>query len=167
MLRGINVGGKASLKMADLREIATDLGFGDVETYVQSGNLIATVEGPAGDAGERLRESIAASTEVAPAVATRTATQMRSIVDRCPFDDTDDVHVSFLVDGAPRMAPAVHPSDFEPEKWAVNGRQTYLLLPDGIGRSKLAAAFAKGRQGESSTVRNWRTVTALATRADA
>ncbi|MFV0308955.1 MAG: DUF1697 domain-containing protein [Desertimonas sp.] len=166
LLRGINVGGRSVVKMADLRAIATGLGFEDVETYVQSGNLIATVDGPVGDAGERLREAIAASTSVAPAIASRTAAQMRSVVERCPFDDTDNVHVSFLVDGAHRMAPTVHPSDFEPEKWAVGGRQTYLLLPDGIGRSKLAAAFANGRFGAASTVRNWRTVSTIAARAN-
>lgn len=148
--------------MADLRSLAADAGLTDIETYRQSGNLVASIAGPATAAGVALRAAIAAAGALDPAIATRTASQMRAAVDRCPFEDHDAVHVSFLVDGARRAAPSIHPSDFEPEQWSVSGRQTYLLLPNGMGRSKLAAAFAGGRAGAESTVRNWRTVTALA-----
>lgn len=162
LLRGVNVGGRSALKMADLRAIALEQGMTDVETYLQSGNLVASVTGSPTDAAAALRQGIAAATSLDPGIATRTAAQLAAVVERCPFDDEDDVHVSFLLDGARRTAPTVHPSDFEPEQWAVSGRQTYLLLPGGIGRSKLAAALARGRGGAESTVRNWRTVTRLA-----
>jgi len=162
LLRGVNVGGRAGLRMADLRAVAADVGLTDVETYLQSGNLVATVAGSAPAAGEALRAALADATGLDIALATRTATQLRDVIDRCPFEDVDDVHVSFLVDGARRTAPTIHPSDFDPEEWSVSGRQTYLLLPNGMGRSKLAAALARGRSGAESTVRNWRTVTKLA-----
>lgn len=162
LLRGVNVGGRSVVRMAELRALAEDSGLRDVETYLQSGNLVATVRGSAATAGEALRSAIAGATGLDPAIATRTATQMRAVIDRCPFDQHDDVHVSFLVDGATRAAPTIHPSDFEPEQWSVSGRQTYLLLPNGMGRSKLAAALSKGRAGALATVRNWPTVIALA-----
>ena len=90
--------------------------------------------------------AIAAAT-LDPAIATRTASRMRAVVDRCPFEQHEDVHVSFLVDGATSVAPTVHPSDFEPERWSVSGRQTYLLLPERHRPSKLAVALSKGRAG--------------------
>lgn len=167
LLRGVNVGGRSVLKMADLRALARDVGLTDPETYLQSGNLVATITGSGREAAESLRAAIAGATKLDPAIATRRAHHLRAVVDRCPFEDTDDVHVSFLVDGATRAAPTIHPSDFEPEQWSVSGRQTYLLLPNGIGRSKLAAALTKGRSGAEATVRNWRTVTALADMASA
>ena len=73
------------VKMADLRAIATEEGLRDVETYLQSGNLVATVQGSAVAAGAALRTAIATATGLDPAVATRTAAQMRDVVERCPF----------------------------------------------------------------------------------
>jgi uncharacterized protein (DUF1697 family) len=162
LLRGVNVGGRSTLKMADLRALAESTGLTNVETYLQSGNLVATTRGSASAAGAALRAAVADATSLDPGIATRSASQMRAVVERCPFEQHADVHVAFLVDGATRIAPTVHPSDFEPEQWSVSGRQTYLLLPNGIGRSKLATALSKGRAGALATVRNWRTVTALA-----
>lgn len=161
LLRGVNVGGRSQLAMADLRRIAEGCGFEDAKTYVQSGNIVFRASGSAAAVAKRLRTAIAAETPLDPGVAIRTAAQLAKVVDKCPFDDTDHVHVTFLVEGASASRPSVDPDRFDPERYAVKGREVYLYLPNGIGRSKLAAALSKGKSATAGTSRNWRTVTKL------
>ncbi len=161
LLRGVNVGGRSSLAMADLRRIAEGCGFEDVSTYVQSGNVVFRAPGSAAAVAKALRSAIAAETPLHPEVAVRTAAQLAKVVEDCPFDDTANVHVTFLVDGASATKPTVDPDDFAPERFDVRGTQVYLYLPNGIGRSKLAQALGKGAAKTAGTTRNWRTVTKL------
>jgi uncharacterized protein (DUF1697 family) len=161
LLRGVNVGGAAKLPMADLRRIAEACGFTDVRTYVQSGNVVFRTSASAAKAAKALREALAAGTNVDPALALRTPAQLAAVVDDCPFDDTAHVHVTFLVEGASPRALTVERDRFAPEQAAAHGREVYLYLPDGIGRSKLAAVLARGTAGAEGTTRNWRTVTTL------
>ena len=162
LLRGVNVGGATKLPMADLRRIAEDCGFDDVRTYVQSGNVVFRTRGAAAAAvAKKLRSAIAAGTSLNPAIAIRSAEQLAKVVEQCPFDDTANVHVTFLVEGAKHAAPKVEQEQFAPERYDVRGREVYLYLPNGLGRSKLAAALSKGAAAADGTTRNWRTVTTL------
>jgi uncharacterized protein (DUF1697 family) len=164
LLRGVNVGGKAKLAMADLREIVAGCGFEDVRTYIQSGNVVFTTPGKADpDAvAATLATAIAAGSSVAPDVVVRTAAELAAVVDANPFlrrgEDTAHLHVSFTgtkpdlgIDDLARYAP---------EEAATAGREVYLFLPNGMGRSKLAADLAR-RSRPPGTARNWRTVTKL------
>ncbi len=165
LLRGVNVGGRSSLKMADLRTLAADCGFDDVETYLQSGNLLFRTGSSAPTASAALQAALQEATGRDVAVATRTAPQLAAVVERCPFDDVASVHVAFVVDGARPRAPDIDPAAFVPERFEARGRETYLYLPNGMGRSPLAQALSKGARAADGTVRGWRTVTALAERA--
>lgn len=162
LLRGVNVGGRSILKMADLRELVEGCGFDDVQTYLQSGNLVFRTTMSATKATTALQRALRAESGRDLAVATRTAAQMASVVERCPFPETEKVHVTFVVDGARPTPPDVDPAAFLPERFEARGREIYLHLPDGMGRSRLAQALAKGQRGASGTTRNWKTVTALA-----
>jgi uncharacterized protein (DUF1697 family) len=161
LLRGVNVGGRTSLAMADLRRCAEECGFTDVQTYVQSGNVVFRSSGSLTAIAEELRAAIATATSLDPAIAVRTEQQLAKIVEDCPFVDTANVHVTFLVEGAKAKVPAVDPERFAPERFAVKGKQVYLYLPNGMGRSKLAQALSKGAATMDGTTRNWRTVTKL------
>lgn len=165
LLRGVNVGGRSSLKMADLRNLAEGCGFDEVETYLQSGNLLFRTPLSPSKASGALQAALQAETARDVAVATRTAPRLAEVVERCPFDDTSKVHVAFVVDGARPQAPDLDPDAFLPERFEVHGRETYLFLPNGMGRSPLAQALSKGARAADGTVRGWRTVTALAERA--
>jgi uncharacterized protein (DUF1697 family) len=162
LLRGVNVGTGRKLPMADLRAAAEGCGFTDVRTYVQSGNLVFRTSASAATAARDLRAAVAgALPHLDPAVAIRTPKQLQAVVDRCPFDDTAKVHVTFLVEGAKARPLANDLDRFAPEAAATVGREVYLFLPDGMGRSKLAAVLARGKAGQDGTTRNWRTVTTL------
>ena len=85
LLRGVNVGGRAKLPMADLRAIATDLGYGDVATYIQSGNLVLSTTDGAAKVEKDLAAAIAKATTVKPAVVVRTRPQLAKVVKGNPF----------------------------------------------------------------------------------
>lgn len=165
LLRGINVGGRTTLAMAALRELAEGCGCTDVTTYIQSGNLVFRHRDAASQVASALRSVIAAEGGVDPAIAVRTRAQLTEVVDANPYvdrsDDDTQLHVTFAVDGATfRKDPDLDLDAFAPEEMTVRRHETYLFLPNGMGRSKLAAELAK-RGGNDATTRNWRTTRKL------
>jgi uncharacterized protein (DUF1697 family) len=167
LLRGINVAGANRLGMADLRTIAADAGFDGPVTYLQSGNLLVrTRRGPA-SAASVLRRAIHDATAMEIDVVIRSAEQWRRIVDANPYpdaaaDDGTKVHVAFLQHEPSDDVAALATESFDPEELTVVGGEVYLSLPDGIGRSKLAASLSRAARDNVSTVRNWNTVVAIA-----
>lgn len=165
LLRGINVGGRSMLAMADLRRIATGCGFGNVSTYIQSGNLVFTTSDDAPTAAKLLRTAIAAEGGVDPRVAIRSRPELDAVVAGNPYldrsTDAKQLHVAFAVEGIAALEPAPAELDrFAPDEVTVAGREAYLFLPNGIGRSKLAEALGR-QKNMDATVRNWRTVTKM------
>jgi uncharacterized protein (DUF1697 family) len=172
LLRAVNVGGHNKVPMARLREIASELGYSDIATYVQSGNLVvsapttkpAVVEGAVGDA---LRRGL----DVDVAVIARTSRQLAAVVAANPFadiaDDESRLLVSFLTaqPAADKIA-ALDPDEFLPERYAFGDQCMYQWFPDGVGRSKLATAPWDRRLGVQGTGRNWRTIAKLQTLLD-
>ena len=165
LLRGVNLGPSRKLKMSDLRTAVESLGHTDVETYLQSGNVVFTPKGrPDGDA---VRAAIKDSTGLDTNVLLRTGKEMSAIASSNPYpvDDPTKVVVTFLASAADAKAvQALDVEGFAPEELTVHGTEVYLHLPGGQGRSKLTAALAKVKSpgAASATTRNWRTVEALA-----
>jgi uncharacterized protein (DUF1697 family) len=166
LLRGVNVGTKNSLPMAELCAMLTDLGCADVETYVQSGNAVF---------GTRLSESALTKTiehaldaYMGRPIATtlRTSSQMKTIVDGNPFAKvaTNPAYlcVTFLSHAPTKveMAP-LHSRNWTPELFEVAGKEIYTWHPNGQGRSPLAAALGKLPLRGAVTTRNWNTVQRL------
>ena len=165
LLRGINVGGSGILPMARLREIATSVGFTEVRTYIQSGNVVFAGRQRSTDAAAvALRSAIVSSTGLDPQVIVRTRDELAAVVDANPFlqrgDDPDHLHVMFLDEDAEALIEGLDLRSRLPEEAIAIGRELYLQLPAGMGRSKLATDLAR-RLGSTGTVRNWRTVTTL------
>lgn len=169
LLRGINVGGRSTLAMGDLREMAASCGFTDVATYIQSGNVVFRSSASATSVATDLRRAIASAGGVDPAIAVRTRTQLTKVVAANPYvdraDDDKQLHVSFAVDGVRFTTPDLDFAAFAPEEVTVRTHEVYLYLPDGIGRSKLAAQLSKRGQ-QDGTTRNWRTTKRLLAMAD-
>jgi uncharacterized protein (DUF1697 family) len=166
LLRGINVGGKTTLPMADLRRIVEGCGYDDVRTYIQSGNVVlAAPDGTdPGEVADELAIAIAAEfSPLEPEVVVRTAAQMRKVVEGNPYlrrgEDPKHLHVVFT--SGPQASVGVDDlARYAPEEAVATGAEIYFFLPNGVGRSPLAAEFAKGAR-RSGTMRNWRTVTKL------
>lgn len=168
LLRGVNLG-RRQLQMAELRAAVESLGHADVETYLQSGNVVFTPTGRAGPAlGPAITEALHERVALDVNVLIRTGSQMAAIVAANPYpvDDPTKVVVTFLASPADAAgARALDLEAFTPEALTVHGTEVYLHLPNGQARSKLTAALAKQRTpgAASATTRNWRTVQALAT----
>jgi uncharacterized protein (DUF1697 family) len=164
LLRGINVGGKAKVPMAALRDVCAAAGCEDVVTYIQSGNVVLSSQLKADGLQSALEKAIAAEFGFSPAVMIRTAREMAAVVAKNPYPDADEktVHVGFL--HAPPGAATkkcLTGIDCDPEELTVVGRDVYLHLPNGVGRADLPAKMDRCLRPAQVTVRNWRTVTKL------
>jgi uncharacterized protein (DUF1697 family) len=167
LLRAVNVGGRNKVPMARLRELAEGLGYTDVSTYLQSGNLVVTADTkkPA-DVEAAVAGAIRHDLGVDVAVLARSRKELAAVVAANPFKDrTGDpkrLHINFLA-AQPKAATlkALDRSEFDPERFEFGDRCMYQWFPDGVGRSKMATAPWDRRLGVQGTGRNWRTVTAL------
>ena len=165
LLRGVNVGGNNKLPMATLRAVATECGFGDVQTYIQSGNAVLTSRSGAARVATALHDAILRETGVDSRVVIRTRAELEAIVVNNPFlargADEKLVHVSFMYPESTATLAAVDASVYAPDEVAVIGADAFLHTPNGLGRSKIATESVIRKLGIQGTTRNWRTVTTL------
>ncbi len=158
LLRAVNVGGTSSLSMADLKGICEGLGFADVKTHIQSGNVLFRSDRSAGDVATMLDDALREKLGKAPGVMIRTGAQLQAIADRAPFPDAKPnlLHVVFLSDPPPADAldRLVAPDG---EEVKIAGSEIYIHFPNGSGRSKFKLPAAK-----PGTARNLNTVRKLA-----
>jgi uncharacterized protein (DUF1697 family) len=165
LLRGINLGPHKRIAMAELRSIVESLGHTDVETYLQSGNVVFEPKPKAKDLATALGAAIAATTGHDVPVVIRTAAELHDIVAANPYpvDDPTRVVVAFLGAAVDLGDLALGDlSTYLPDELTIAGRELYVSVPNGQGRSKLMEQLTKRRLPTVLTVRNWRTVEALA-----
>jgi uncharacterized protein (DUF1697 family) len=177
LLRGINLGGRNRVAMADLRAIAGELGHTDVSTYIQSGNVLFTAPPDAETVAmaQAMTAAIAVKLGVTAPVVVVSVDELSRIVDANPFPDEPEprrVHAVVLseppgtdllgkLDAAVAQAAAKGARD----RVHVAGRTLYVHTPDGYGNSDLAQAVIKivnsPKAGVTGTARNWATITKL------
>lgn len=174
LLRAINVGGAGALKMADLTALCEDIGFGDVRTLLQSGNVVFTARGTDATIAGRLADALEERRGFRPAIAVRTGAEIAEAIARNPFGaeakaDPRYVVVGFAA-GKPASGAAARVAAIQgdkSERMVLVGRDLYGHYPDGQGRSKVTNAVLERALGVPVTVRNWNTVTKLAAMMDA
>jgi uncharacterized protein (DUF1697 family) len=169
LLRGINLGPNRRVAMPALREALTDAGFSGVRTYVQSGNLVLSGKGSPQSVARRIEELIAEHFDLDVPVVVRTRDELAEVVARDPLSDVVDNPKRYQVTFLESEPPAGTVERLEGlaargERLVASGRELYCWHPEGIARSKLAAALADRRVG--GTARNWTTVTTLLAMAD-
>jgi uncharacterized protein (DUF1697 family) len=166
LLRGVNVGGHAKLPMKRLRELIESLGHTDVQTLIQSGNVVFSSSRPV--TAVSIESALERELGLTVPVVLRTLAELERVVARNPFPRADppSLHVGFMTrTPSPAAVRGLDPGRFAPEEVAVRGLETYFQLPNGMGRAKLPSYV--GRQlGVPTTVRSWRTVTKLLEIAD-
>ena len=173
ILRGINVSGHKIIKMERLRALFEDLGFTDVKTYVQSGNVIfATGERPKGLAA-KIERKILNEFDFEVPVLTKSAKELADIVKRNPLvknpaNDPAKLHVTFLSDDPPRDALELLQSlAASAEQVRLAGRAVYLYCPNGYGNTKLTNTTIEKKLSCRATTRNWTTTNKLLEMANA
>ena len=166
MLRGINLGPARRVPMADLRALFGEAGYGDVRTYVQSGNVVLESTAKPAELEREVAKLISERFGFDVPVVVRTARQLAAVVKLNPLGDVADnpkrYQVSFLTEkpGAD-VVTALQEAAVEPERVAFHGREIYAWHPEGVARSKLWNALAGKGLGVTATARNWTTVTTL------
>jgi len=169
LLRGMNIG-RRRMKMADLRVAVAGTGATQVQTLLQSGNVVLSSDEPDEEALRvRLDAAIAAAAGFASPVVLRTRDALAAVVAADPFagaaTDPRRAQVVFL-STAPQAPPPIHAAP--PEAMALVGRELHTWHPDGIGRSPLADALSRWSEpGVVATARNRATVTKLLALCDA
>lgn len=169
LLRAVNLGPHNKVAMGDLRELAARLGLEDARTLLQSGNLVFRNARPTGAALEALLERESARRlGLETRFMVRTADEWEAIVERNPFGDEarrDPGHLVLLCLKAAPAAGAVEQLQAAiagRELVQGDGRQAYMVYPDGIGTSKVTTALIERKLGTAATGRNWNTVRKLA-----
>jgi uncharacterized protein (DUF1697 family) len=169
LLRGINVGGAKKVPMAELRTLMEGLGYGDVRTYLQSGNAVfSSGRGDEDSLAEELSGAIEKHFGFGVGVLVRDHGYLKAVREACPFPaaelEAKQMHITYFSEPVDegRFA-SVEPASFLPEEFRLGDRVLYLYAPDGLGRSKLAVALAKPGvvKGVLATTRNWNTVVKL------
>lgn len=167
LLRGVNVG-SIRVAMADLRRLVTDLGHVDVQTYLQSGNVVFTsAETDPGKLAWGIERAIADELGLAVPVLVRSGADLAAVAAASPYagrqDDPKRLLVTFLsaAPAAAKVAALAVPAG-ENIEYTVTGREVHLHYPDGgYGRTKFTNAYLEKKLGVVATTRNWKSVLAL------
>ena len=168
MLRGINVSGHKMIRMEALRASFGALKLTNVQTYVQSGNVIFESEqkSPAG-LSNKIEEQIQHTFGFRVPVLVKTSKEIAQIVSDNPLVkekgiDHSKLHVTFLSDAPPKTAVKVlKPLATGRERFRILNCEIYLYCPDGYGNTKLSNNAIEKKLSVVATTRNWRTVNTL------
>jgi uncharacterized protein (DUF1697 family) len=167
LLRGINVGGRNKVAMADLRTMVTGLGFAGVSTYIQSGNvLLSATEADEQKIAEAVAGGLSKTFCLDVGVVVVSRDRLAEVIRRNPYPGEANpkcLHAVFLTaEPSPErldQLAAVQAAKGGRDTVTAVGRALYLHTPDGFGNSELAKALARLPGG--GTARNWATTTKL------
>jgi uncharacterized protein (DUF1697 family) len=175
LLRGVNVGGNI-IKMSRLRELCEELGWSQVRTYVQSGNVVFVSTSSATSLTKSLEQKLFGESRLPVSVLIRTTMQLRSVLAGNPFLELDSalkkeskakpgpvrLYVAFL--GKSPTAAGVKKLTaltFSGDRLHLAGKEVYLDYAEGAGKTKLTNALLERILDTRATTRNWNTVNAL------
>lgn len=169
ILRGINVSGQKKILMADLRALYEKLGFKEVKSYIQSGNVIfkSQKELEEIETSKKIEEAIEKKYDFHVPVIIRSLSDMEKIIASNPFlpvesIDSKKLHVTFLGENpAEEKVTEIEQLDFVPDKFAIKDKEVYLHIPDSYGNTKLSNSFFEKKLKVTATTRNWTTINTL------
>lgn len=166
LLRGINLGAHNRVPMAELRAHLTSLGYGDVRTLLQSGNVVLDADASPDRLAADVERELAERFGVRSPVVVRTREQLAAVVALDPLREAVEndklYQVSFLsAEPPPEVLERLAASELAPERFVHHGREIYAWHPAGIHSSPLAKLLSDKRLGVVATARNWSTTVKL------
>lgn len=169
LLRGINVSGQKSIKMAELAAAYQSIGFEQVRSYIQSGNVIFEAENVENSLlAKKISEKIAVQWGFEVPVMVKTKQEWQAILAENPFlaqenIDKKNLHITFLSD-IPSEAnwQKIQHGNYSEDTYILVGKNVYLCCPKGYGNTKLTNTFFENKLKLSATTRNWQTVEKIA-----
>ncbi|MBS2098460.1 DUF1697 domain-containing protein [Carboxylicivirga linearis] len=166
LLRGINVGGKRKILMADLKAMFLKIGFQKVETYIQSGNIIFQSAFNNSDIEKMLEKEISTEFGYEVPVIVRSAIDIKNLVKNNPYYSSEEginnLHLTFLkVDPNPELVDAISSLSFKPDLFTIEKKEIYIFCDGKYHQSKLTNDFFEKKLKVQTTTRNWKTVLKL------
>jgi len=168
LLRGINLGGANQMKMDDLKAVFAELGFENVKSYINSGNLaFDTKKTSESKLIKKIEDAVESRFGRRVHIMVRDQKDIEHLLKNNPFDGQYEshkhMHVLFLKEPLPaEKEKLLQASALPGEKYEVRGREIYNLLPKGVAGSLLTNGFFEKKPAVAYTGRNWRTVQKLA-----
>jgi len=168
LLRGINVSGQKKIKMIDLKNLFEALGFKNVKTYIQSGNVIFDYDHiDIEKLANKIKKEISETFGFFVNTIIRTDEEFRKIINNNPFVkdsnvEIDNLYVTFMLDiPDSSLVELLDEKKEENEKLSVISREIYLYCPNGYGRTKLNNVMIERKLKTVATTRNWKTINNL------
>ena len=167
LLRGINVSGQKQIKMSDLKILFEELNFTNVQTYIQSGNVIFSAkEKSIQKLEDKIASGIKRKFDFNVQVVVITPEEIEYVLKSNPFikrkKDADKLYVTFLGNNpSDENIKRLNNIDYSPEEYIIDGRYIYLFVPNGYGKAKLNNNFFENKLKVSATTRNWKSVNQL------
>jgi uncharacterized protein (DUF1697 family) len=169
ILRGINVGGHKKILMAELKKKLENLGFKDVITYIQSGNVIfGSKIDDAPELKKELESMIEKQYGFQVPIIIRKQEDLQKVVNEDPFveiekkENGSKLHVVYLSDVPTDKAQAsLNDIVQDPERIVLKGNHLYIWYPNGAGHSKITTQVIERKLDVQATARNWMTTLKL------
>ena len=168
LLRGINLGGHKKIKMDELRASLAAMGFNEVKTYIQSGNVVFKAATSSDKAlSKKIEATILSKFGHSVSVIIRTADEIQQVIANNPFLKQADIdqtklHVMFLRE--PPAQPALTQLQtlvLKPDQFRSLGKELYFYLPNGVAESAVMKKPIDRVLAIPTTMRNWRTVNTI------
>jgi len=166
ILRGINVSGQKKIIMLDLKALYEDLGFHNVKTYIQSGNVVFKSVNEK-NLNKKIETKIFEKYNFFVPVIIRNLEEIKNALLNNPLLKEDDIdvsklHITFLEEGPlPENIEKLKEIDQKPDLFKINKKDIYLYTPNGYGNTKLNNNFFEKKLKTNATTRNWKTVNEL------
>jgi uncharacterized protein (DUF1697 family) len=161
--------GHNSIKMADLTVLFKDLGFEDIQTYIQSGNVLFNAPSGVGpeDIRQRIEKGILNRFNFTVPAMIRSINDVGNLFSANPFLGEDNLDhskmaVIFLYEAASEeKVLKMKNVSYPPDKFQIIGSEIFIFCPNGFGRTKLYTNFFEQKMGVTGTARNWKTITTI------
>jgi uncharacterized protein (DUF1697 family) len=152
--------------MSELKPLYEKLGFKNVTTYIQSGNVVFSVEKmEPGDVVDKIEKMIFKKYGFNVPVIIRTMDKMQDIVDRNPMlknKDIEKLHVTFFSETLGKEnLEKIKAYQYKPDEYIIDGKEVFVFCPNGYGNTKLSNTFFESKLKVTATTRNWRSVNEL------
>jgi uncharacterized protein (DUF1697 family) len=168
LLRGINVSGHNMIKMDALKKMLENLGFQNVETYIQTGNVfVDSEEENAASVGFKIKQEISKEFGYDVPVVMVSKSDLELCFKNNPYlkekdCDTKKLYVAFISkELSPLAINDLKISNFKPDEAAIDASRIYIKYAVGAGKTKLDQKYIEKKINVTATIRNWNTVTTL------
>lgn len=168
ILRGINVSGHKIIKMDALRQTYAELNFRNIQTYIQSGNVIfQDKKSNTGDLEKKITKKIINDFGFDVPVLVKELTEIKDVLGNNPFinkrkKDVSYLHVTFLSNKPLNdNIDKIQGKKYAPDEFILRGKTIYLFCPNGYGNTKLTNTFFENKLRVTATTRNWKTTNEL------